>query len=165
MQRLTNMGMLKTDRTGDMQYAALPFRFERGSVQIMLITSRETGRWVIPKGWPMPGKKPHQVASAEAHQEAGIKGVISKKPIGAYPYSKRLADGSERLCLVTVFPLRVTLEATKWREMHERRRVWFDKDGAAALVEEGGLAQIIDEWLAPGRKIPRRLVMGAASAV
>ncbi len=111
----------------------------------MLITSRETKRWIIPKGWPMLGKKPHQVAAAEAYQEAGIKGVIGKKPIGTYPYAKLLPDGKERLCMVTVFPIRVILEKVKWREMAERERFWFQKDIAAALVEEGGLAQLIDE--------------------
>ncbi len=115
-------------------------------MEIMLITSRETGRWVIPKGWPMMGRKPYQVAAAEAYQEAGIKGVIGKKPIGSYPYAKLMPDGEDRLCHVTVFPLRVTLETVKWREMTERQRFWFQSDIAAALVTEGGLAQIIDEW-------------------
>ncbi len=112
----------------------------------MLITSRETGRWVIPKGWPIQDRKAHQVAAIEARQEAGIKGVIDKKPIGTYPYTKTLPDGSGRLCMVAVFPLRVTLEAVKWREKAERRRRWFEKDVAASLVDEGGLAQIIGEW-------------------
>ncbi len=72
----------------DIQYGALPFRFERVGMEIMLITSRETGRWIIPKGWPMQGKKSHHVAALEAFQEAGIKGLVSKKPIGAYPSSR-----------------------------------------------------------------------------
>jgi 8-oxo-dGTP pyrophosphatase MutT (NUDIX family) len=138
--------MAKSDRSGDIQYVALPYRFAERGMEVMLITSRETGRWVIPKGWPMIGRKPHQVAAAEAHQEAGIKGVIGKKPIGSYPYAKELAGGNDRLCQVVVYPLRVTFEAVKWREGAERRREWFLKNEAAVLVEEGGLAQIIDEW-------------------
>jgi ADP-ribose pyrophosphatase YjhB (NUDIX family) len=136
----------QSDRTTDIQYGALPFRYERNGLEIMLITSRETRRWTIPKGWPMLGKKPRQVAAAEARQEAGITGVIGKKPIGSYPYAKLLPDGEERLCLVTVFPLRVILEKIKWRERAERERFWFQRDIAAAMVEEGGLAQIIDEF-------------------
>lgn len=112
----------------------------------MLITSRETKRWVIPKGWPMAGKKPHKVAEIEAFQEAGVKGVISKKPAGIFPYAKTLADGERRLCLVAVFPLRVTLEKVAWRETAERQRQWFPQDAAAALVDEGALAQIIEGW-------------------
>jgi hypothetical protein len=75
-----------------------------------------------------------------------VKGVISKEPIGAYPYSKLLPGGEERLCLVVVYPLRVTLEVIKWREKSERERMWFRAEEAAELVDEGGLAQIIEEW-------------------
>ncbi len=92
-------------------------------MEVMLITSRESGRWVIPKGWPMVGLKPHQVAAAEAYQEAGIKGVVGKKPIGSYPYTKLMPGGEDRLCHVTVFPLRVTLETVKWRGMVEPARL------------------------------------------
>jgi 8-oxo-dGTP pyrophosphatase MutT (NUDIX family) len=138
--------MPKSDRSPDTQYGALPYRVGPYGMEVMLITSRETKRWVIPKGWPMMSKKPHQVAAVEAYQEAGVKGIVGKKPIGAYPYSKALPDGGERLCFVEVYPLRVTLETKKWREKEQRKRAWFRKDIAAELVDEGGLAQIIDEW-------------------
>jgi len=71
--------MAKSDRTSDTQYGALPWRHGPHGLEIMLITSRETKRWVIPKGWPMVGKKPHRVAEIEAFQEAGVKGIIAKK--------------------------------------------------------------------------------------
>ncbi len=138
--------MAKSDRTADTQFAALPYRFEKGELEVMLITSRGRGRWVIPKGWPMLGRKPHQAAEIEAFQEAGVKGKIDKKPIGTYAYSKRLPDGEDRLFLVVVYPLRVTLEAVKWREQAERQRSWFTKGDAADRVEEGGLAEIIAGW-------------------
>jgi 8-oxo-dGTP pyrophosphatase MutT (NUDIX family) len=76
--------MAKSDRTADTQFGALPYRIGAAGVEVMLITSRETKRWVIPKGWPMPGKKPHQVAAIEARQEAGVTGVMAKKPIGCW---------------------------------------------------------------------------------
>ncbi|MCB8876111.1 NUDIX hydrolase [Acidisoma silvae] len=138
--------MAKSDRTADTQYAALPYRLEKGELEVMLITSRGRGRWVIPKGWPMIGHKPHEAAEIEAFQEAGVKGKVAKKAIGTYAYSKRLPSGEERLFFVVVYPLRVTLEAVKWRERAERKRVWFARDDAAALVEEGGLAEIIAAW-------------------
>ena len=138
--------MAKSDRTADTQYAALPYRLEKGELEVMLITSRGRGRWVIPKGWPMIGHKPHEAAEIEAFQEAGVKGKVAKKAIGTYAYSKRLPGGEERLFFVVVYPLRVTLEAVKWRERAERKRVWFARDDAAALVEEGGLAEIIAAW-------------------
>ncbi|MCB8877946.1 NUDIX hydrolase [Acidisoma silvae] len=138
--------MPKSDRDTDLQYGALPYRMGRHGVEILLITSRDTGRWVIPKGWPMFGKKPHRVAEIEAFQEAGVKGVIKKKPLGAYPYPKVMPNGAIRLCLVEVYPLRVTMEAIKWRESAERERLWFRADEAAELVDEGGLALLIDAW-------------------
>jgi hypothetical protein len=75
-----------------------------------------------------------------------VKGIIAKKPIGAYPYVKLNPGGDERLCFIEVYPMRVTLEAVKCREAHERERVWLPAKKAAALVDEGGLALIIDEW-------------------
>ena len=138
--------MAKSDRTTDTQYGALPYRMGPHGREIMLITSRGTKRWVIPKGWPMVGKKPRRVAEIEAFREAGVKGVIAKRPLGFYPYSKFLPGGEERLCLVEVYPLRVTLKAVTWREQAERERTWFRADEAARLVDEGGLGLLIDEW-------------------
>jgi ADP-ribose pyrophosphatase YjhB (NUDIX family) len=145
-QNITSIIMAKSDRNTDIQYGALPYRMGPHGREILLITSRGTKRWVIPKGWPMVGKKPRRVAEIEAFQEAGVKGVIEKKPLGFYPYSKLLPGGAERLCLVEVYPLRVTQEAMKWREQSERERMWFRADEAAGLVDEGGLGLLIDEW-------------------
>jgi hypothetical protein len=144
--RSGSRNMAKADRDSDIQYGALPYRVGHHGIEVMLITSRETHRWVIPKGWPMGGKKPHRVAEIEAFQEAGVKGVIAKKPIGTYPYPKVLPHGEERLCFIEVYPLRVTLETRKWRERAERQRAWFRAEEAAGLVDEGGLALIIDDW-------------------
>jgi hypothetical protein len=138
--------MAESDKSGDIQFGALPYRVGTHGVEILLITTRETQRWIKPRGWPMIGKKPHRVAEIEAFQEAGVKGIVKKKPIGAFPYSKIMPDGSAKLCLVQVFPLQVKLEKVKWREHKERVRAWFRAEDAAAAVEAGGLAQIIVEW-------------------
>jgi 8-oxo-dGTP pyrophosphatase MutT (NUDIX family) len=136
--------MSKTDRSGDHQFAALPYRADAdGGYQVMLVTSRETGRWVVPKGWPMKGKKPARVAEIEAAQEAGIRGKIGRKPLGAFPYTKRMPDGEERLIHVTLYPLLVTDERPSWREDRERQRSWFSQEEASGQVEEGQLAQLI----------------------
>jgi 8-oxo-dGTP pyrophosphatase MutT (NUDIX family) len=141
--------MVKSDRTGDTQYGVLPYRLEEDGVEVMLLTSRGTGRWVIPKGWPMVGKKPRVVASIEAKQEAGIRGILGRRPIGSFPYCKRMDDGDERLCECVVFLMLVTNEAPSWREKAERRRVWFPQDVAAEMVEEGTLAVMIRNLLHP----------------
>ena len=86
--------MAKTDLSEDLQFAALPYRLGRHGLDIILITSRETRSWVIPKGLPMEGRHPHRTAEIEAFHEAGVKGSISRKPIGAYPYAKPLPEGS-----------------------------------------------------------------------
>ncbi|WP_319005723.1 NUDIX hydrolase [Pararhizobium sp. BT-229] len=86
------------------QYGALCYRRTEPlrEVEALLITSRDTNRWVIPKGWPMPGKEPHEVAAREAFEEAGVRGKAKKKPLGYFSYLKKLDDGSMALCLVQV---------------------------------------------------------------
>jgi ADP-ribose pyrophosphatase YjhB (NUDIX family) len=123
-----------------LQFGALPWRIgERGTREIMLLTSRETHRWIIPKGWPIKGRKPADVASQEAYEEAGLMGrIVSKRPLGNFHYEKRLAK-KEILCEVRVFLFRVGRQLDHWPEEHARETRWFDATEAAELVEEGGL--------------------------
>jgi len=96
----------------------------------MLITSRETRRWVIPKGWPMRGLKPHRAAEREAYEEAGLKGHIGKVAVGTYAYEKRLANGVAVPCEVSVYPLQVTSQRKRWPEMSQRDGRWFSPEGS-----------------------------------
>ena len=104
-----------------MQFGALPWRIgEDGTRQIMLLTSRETPRWVIPKGWPMKGRKPAEVASREAYEEAGLVGqIVSKRPLGNFHYEKRLTKKAI-LCEVWVFLFRVERQLDDWPEKGTR---------------------------------------------
>ena len=86
------------------QVAALAYRKHGKGVDVLLITSRETKRWVIPKGWPMKGKKDWDAAATEAFEEAGIEGTIGHKSIGTYHYVKRKLSG-DLDCKVIVYPL------------------------------------------------------------
>lgn len=125
------------------QYAALPFRVRRdGEVQIRLITSRETRRWVIPKGWPMKGISPPKAAARECYEEAGLLGEIAREPFGMYTYEKRLGARSV-LCDVLVFPLKVKRHLQKWPERFQRYGFWFSIDSAAAAVQEEDLGLLI----------------------
>jgi 8-oxo-dGTP pyrophosphatase MutT (NUDIX family) len=109
---------------------------------VLLITSRTTRRWTIPKGWPMRGMKDHKAAGREALEEAGVIGQIGKAPIGTYQYWKR--DGATfHLCEVSVYPLDVDRQAHKWREKGQRTAKWFSVADAASLVQEPGLKAII----------------------
>jgi 8-oxo-dGTP pyrophosphatase MutT (NUDIX family) len=127
------------------QFAALPYRKVDGATQVLLATSRDTGRWVIPKGWPMKNRKPHEAAAQEALEEAGLKGKPGKKPVGSYQYWKRL---KEHFVLVTVlvFPLEVTRQLKSFREAGVRRLEWVSPLEAARRVDEAGLASILLDW-------------------
>jgi 8-oxo-dGTP pyrophosphatase MutT (NUDIX family) len=124
------------------QYAALPWR-RAETIEVMLVSSRETRRWVLPKGWPMKGRKPHDAAAQEALEEAGIEGKIAKSPVGTYRYIKRMKNGSAQPCQVTVFPFEVLREHMSWPEQHERIRRWFAANEAADAVDEPDLAEVI----------------------
>jgi 8-oxo-dGTP pyrophosphatase MutT (NUDIX family) len=133
------------------QYGALALRVgSRDQLEVLLLTSRGTGRWVIPKGWPMRNRTPAGTARREAFEEAGVKGELwSKKPIGSFRYMKRDEDFAGEI-LVQVFVLGVEQQKKDWPEKDERRVRWFSLRQAAALVKERELAKLL-------RDIPKLL--------
>jgi 8-oxo-dGTP pyrophosphatase MutT (NUDIX family) len=144
------------------QYAALPWRIQDGP-EILLASSRGTRRWVIPKGWPMKGRKPHMTAALEALQEAGLLGKIAKAKFGSFHYDKRLKSGSAVLCSVDVFPLRVLRQRKNWPEKDQRITRWFAPAEAARLVDESELSQMIrsfEERLATQQSYKKDTVRG-----
>ena len=135
-----------------LQVAALPVRFEDGAPQVMLVTSRETRRWVIPKGWPMKGKTHWAAAAEEAKEEAGIIGKTHKRPIGEYRYFKRRMAHFD-LCRVEVYLLDYEKRLNAYREKGQREARWFALEDAAEAVQEPGLAALMHSVdLAPFRK-------------
>jgi len=133
-----------------LQIAALPFRREDGEVRVLLISSRGTKRWVVPKGWPMRGRLPHHAAALEALEEAGLVGRIAVAPIGFYTYPKRLKTGAIQPCEVDVYPLEVAKERKVWPEKGQRTRRWFSIADAAAAVAEPELSRLIAALGEPG---------------
>lgn len=131
--------------TQEIQYAALPYRqAANGILQTLLITSRGSGQWIIPKGKIIPGLSPSESASREAYEEAGIIGEINDTPIGSFAYVKDQGLPGERLIpSVEVFPMQVTQQLTLWPEMGQRQVLWFDAEYAATLVEIPDLRGII----------------------
>jgi 8-oxo-dGTP pyrophosphatase MutT (NUDIX family) len=126
------------------QYAALPFRRRAdGSVEVLLITSRRTGRWIIPKGWPANGMKPFELAAREAMEEGGVIGRIDERPIGSYQHKKTLGDGTSVRCRVDVFALEVDTQMQAWPEFHQRTTRWFVLHAAAESVREPELKSVI----------------------
>ena len=110
------------------------------SLELLIVTSRGRGRWIIPKGWPIKGFKPHEWAAREAFEEAGIRGEIGTKTIGTFPYEK-IADDESRVndCEIVVFPLRVKRQLKSWPEAGERELLWINPKDIAALIHEDGL--------------------------
>jgi 8-oxo-dGTP pyrophosphatase MutT (NUDIX family) len=132
------------------QYAALPWRRTAdGEVCVLLITSRETRRWVIPKGWPMKGRTPAEAAAQEAFEEAGVTGRTDAQPLGAYDYGKRLRQGLVQDVRVLVFALEVTAEQPAWPEQAQREKLWTSPAEAALLVEEPDLQALLRGFAAP----------------
>jgi 8-oxo-dGTP pyrophosphatase MutT (NUDIX family) len=125
------------------QVAALPWRVTESGYEVMLVTSRDSGRWVLPKGWPEKREHPHEAAAREAGEEAGVSGAISPRELGCFYYGKKLASGMEWRCEVHVFPMEVDRVADKWPERKKRSRRWFAPDEAAALVREPDLGELI----------------------
>ena len=127
-----------------LQYGALPYRKSDGQrAQFMLVTSRETRRWIIPKGWPKKGKSPHRSAAREAFEEAGVLGAVGRRPVGSFSYQKRLKNGGSVECEVRVFPLEVSRQKKEWPEKQERRVKWLSASKAAAKVKDPALGKII----------------------
>ncbi|WP_250157209.1 NUDIX hydrolase [Tianweitania aestuarii] len=128
-------------RAHRLQVAALPWRRSGGEIEIMLVTSRGSGRWILPKGWPKPGEALCDAAAREAGEEAGITGTIAQQTLGSYRYEKR----SDRSISyeVQVYPLAVQAVAKTWRERNQRERRWMSQTQAAANVREPELAAMI----------------------
>ncbi len=125
------------------QYGALCWRMHRGRAQVLLITSRDTGRWIIPKGWPVATRTAAGSAALEAWEEAGVEGTVAAAPFGLFSYDKLLKPGVTQPCVVTVFTLRVAQLRRRFPERKERRRKWFDAATAARKVAEPELRGLL----------------------
>ncbi len=143
------------------QVAALPIRFVDGRPEVLLLTSRERGRWVIPKGWPMKGKKNWAAAAQEAKEEAGVIGRTEKKPIGEFLYFKRRSAHFD-LVRVEVFVLHYEKRLSSYREKGQRQAQWRDIDEAAEQVEEPGLAALLRELDLESLARPKRKIKDRA---
>lgn len=126
------------------QVAALPMRVgPSGRKQILLITSRERKRWIIPKGWPMKGKPDWEAAAIEAFEEAGVSGKIEEFPFGSYEYEKINRAGIGKILTVQVYILNVEEREKNWPEKDQRVSLWYDFDETLIVLDEPGLAQLI----------------------
>ena len=148
------------------QIAALPYRTDApdGGVRVLLITSRSTRRWVIPKGNIPGGMTPHLAAAQEAEEEAGVRGAVCPTPLGSYQYRKLRGSGASLMVDVDVFPLAVTDELPGWKEQGERERRWFSLAEAADAVDEFDLRDLMRSFSASEFKAAARRGMLARVA-
>jgi uncharacterized protein len=116
------------------------------SVEIMLVTSRQTRRWIIPKGNVDHGMSPHAAAAQEAEEEAGARGDIGHDPLGSFTYEKQVVSGLCVAAKVVVFPLSVQEVMNEWKESKWRRRKWFAIDEVADAIQEPGLREIVGRF-------------------
>ena len=159
MGRQDKVGARGSDAGGvgvRIQYGALCWRLADSNVEVLLISSRDTGRWVIPKGWPIPGLSPEAAAMQEAWEEAGVRGQVNPICLGRYGYLKGLSVDTTVPCAVAVYGVRVERLAADYPEVKVRRRNWVPVAEAATLVDEIGLREMFAEFLPPaeGRSIP-----------
>jgi 8-oxo-dGTP pyrophosphatase MutT (NUDIX family) len=136
------------------QYGAICYRKhpESGTAEVLIVTSRESGRWIVPKGWPIKGKKPHEVAAIEAFEEAGVRGKMKKKPFGYFTYLKQLVDGNRVPCIVQLHLLEVEKTCENFPERGQRRIEWVSFIEAASRVREPELKSL---FLMADRKLTR----------
>ncbi len=127
-----------------LQVAALCTRGTGDDKQVLLVTSRGTGRWIIPKGWPIRGLGSSQAALQEAWEEAGVKGTgSSNTPVGSYDYEKTLNSGLPVMVETLVYPVDVSTLASEFPEAGQRERRWTSPKEAANMVDEPELKSLL----------------------
>src|SRR6266850_1145115 len=129
------------------QAGVIAYRVLDGKVQVLLMTSRDTGRWIIPKG-NINGRSTSKAAEKEAYEEAGVRGTITSPiPLGIYTYSKKLASGEARAASVEVYLLQIKEQLKKWPEKGERKLSWVTTKEAVDLVEEPGVVPLLQRLM------------------
>ena len=136
------------------QFAALPYTEQNGETLVMLVTSRTTCRWVLPKGWAEKNLSGPELAAKEAFEEAGLVGKVTAQSVGSYTYPKRLPGGHLLECKVKIFAMHVEHMMEDWPERHQRERKWFTLAQAAMAVKEGDLATLLLQLAAPATSFP-----------
>ncbi len=122
----------------------MPYRHTpNGDVEVLLLTSRQTRRFILPKGWPMKGLSDCETAAQEAVEEAGVVGSSHEVAIGSFRYWKRLKRSFVPV-IVEVYPLYVERELDTWKERKSRRRAWVKPIQAALLVDEPELVSLLE---------------------
>ena len=133
-------------QVASIQYGALPWRRAGEAIEILLITTRNTRRWIVPKGWPLLGRTPRECAAQEALEEAGVSGKVAEKPLGWFHYDKLRKSGEVVPCKVQIYPMEVSRQRSAWAEKAMRQTRWCSPQEALSHVSEPGLRQLITKF-------------------
>ena len=128
------------------QIGALCFWSTDKNIKILLITSRRSRRWIIPKGWKVDKMSNRKSVALEAWEEAGVQGRVSDRPVGTYYYRKRSNKDEFLTCAVKVFALDVKARKKKFPERGERKLKWVNPTSAIDLVSEPELKKVIKNF-------------------
>lgn len=128
------------------QFGAICYRITNSKVQILLVTTRRSGRWIVPKGWPMNEQTPGTAAAVEAWEEAGVEGKVKETCVGLYSYTKDPETQDPLPCIVALYPLKVKKLAKDYPERKERKRKWVSPKKAASMVKEPELAAVLKRF-------------------
>ncbi len=120
------------------QSGVIPYRIMDGKIEVMLITSSASKRWVIPKGLIEPNMTSQDSAAKEAWEEAGVLGKVFPDLMGTYEYYK-----SGCTWQVDVFLLQVESVVENWPEAYKRKRQWVSIPKAIKRVDEPELKLIL----------------------
>jgi 8-oxo-dGTP pyrophosphatase MutT (NUDIX family) len=143
------------------RYAALPFRRSHGRWEVLLVTTRRSGRWIVPKGRPVKGCTPARTAKIEALEEAGVTGAVSRKSIGAFEMKSRFAGPKAKASRIELFPLSVRRQHESWLEEGQRSRRWMTIRQAVNTVHPEGLGELLAAF---GQELRRRRAGSTAKA-
>ncbi|MGB0683773.1 MAG: NUDIX hydrolase [Magnetovibrionaceae bacterium] len=139
------------------QAACIAFRFEDGEPECLLITSRDTGRWVLPKGSIEEDESARDCAKREAYEEAGVRGKLSSTKVGCYTYRKTERKGGGH-CMVKVFAMEVSELSKSWPEKADRKRKWMTFEEASDSVAEPDLQDLLEKF---GRQLAKSVKKAA----
>lgn len=129
------------------QFAALCYRLRKEKVQVLLVTSRRSKRWIVPKGWPMHAKTPEAAVLQEAWEEAGVTGKVTGGCLGVYSYAKEMKEDNNTLPVIALlYPVEVKARAKTYPEVGQRRCKWVSRKKAMKLVKEPELRRMIRDF-------------------
>jgi len=126
-----------------LQIAALCYRWNEDGLEVLLVTSREKGRWILPKGWPELDQEAYETAVIEAYEEAGARGRAYRHPFGSFRSFKGLSNGLELRTKVLVFPIEVDHMQSSYPEKGQRRVCWLPVSKAVEIADEPGARRLL----------------------